>query len=173
MKLNPIAAALRFVTFHAVPSTFDAASFGQGSFEGQGDTRRLQIEAKEYNAFIVGPFGEDKKTRIRTTDKGQVILEVVWQPDDAEQQKKLAIEKMPTVRQSVFLDVNDSNGLDMGPFKNADLNKLREVFGLNAPGIKWSFADFIGKPAKIKVEQKANKDDPQNPFTNVTAVKKM
>lgn len=156
----------------AVPSSFDPAAFGGSSFEGQGDTRRLQIEAKEYPAFIVGPFGEDRKTRIAVSDKGSIQLVVVWQPDDGEQCRKLNIEKLPTISQRIFLDVTEGGGLDMGPFKNAELNKLREVFGMNAPGVKWSFADFCGKSATIKVEQKINKDDPQNPFTNVTAVKK-
>lgn len=155
------------------PSTFDPASFGAGSFEGEGDTRRFQMPPKEYSAFIVGPFNEDKKTKIKVTDKGQVILEVVWQPSDAEVQAQFKLEKLPTVRQGIFLDVTESGGLDMGPFKNAELNKLREVFGLNATGLKWSFADFIGKPAKIKVEQRVNKDDANNPFTNVTAVTKL
>lgn len=157
----------------AAPSSFDPAAFGAGSFEGQGDTRRLQIEAKEYSAFIVGPFNEDKKTRIRTTDKGHIIFEVVWQPEDPEQQQRLKVEKLPTVRQSIFLDLTEAGGLDMGPFKNADLNKLREVFNLNQPGVKWSFSDFVGKPAKIKVEHKPNKEDPANPFINVTAVTRM
>ena len=157
----------------AIPSSFDPASFGSGSFEGEGDTRRFQLPAKEYPAFIVGPFGEDKKTRIKTTEKGQVILEVVWQPDDGEVRAAHKLEKLPTVRQGIFLDLTDAGGLDMAPFKNADLNKLREVFGLNSAGVKWSFTDFIGKPARIKVEQKSNKEDPNNPFTNVTAVTRL
>lgn len=168
MRLKPLPDALRGL--FAAPSSFDPTAFGAGSFEGQGDTRRLQIEAKEYTAFVVGPFGEDKKTRIRTTDKGHVIFEVVWQPEDPEQQQRLKVEKLPPVRQSIFLDLTEGGGLDMGPFKNADLNKLREVFNLNQPGVKWSFSDFVGKAAKIKLEHKPNKDDPANPFSNVTAV---
>lgn len=156
-----------------VSSSFDPASLAAGSFEGEGDTRRLVIDQKEYPALIVGPFGEDKKTRIVVSDKGAVQLVVVWQPDDPEQCSKLKLEKLPSISQRIFLDVNDSGGLDMGPFKNAELNKLRAVFGLNKNGVKWSFNDFIGKSAKIKLEHKPNKDDPQNPFQNVTAVKPM
>lgn len=171
MKLKAMAMAVMGLNpLGVIPSSFDPASFGAGSFEGEGDTRRFQLPAKDYPAFIVGPFGEDKKTRIRTTEKGQVILEVVWQPSDPEVQSANKLEKLPTVRQSIFLDLTDSGGLDMGPFKNAELNKLRTVFGLNTSGMKWSFADFIGKPAKITVEQRPNKDDPQNPYTNVKAV---
>lgn len=157
----------------SVSSAFDPAAFASGSFEGKGDTRRLQIEAKEYAALIVGPFQEDKKTRIRTTDKGKVILDIVWQPDDPAQAQQLGLEKLPTVRQSVFLDLTPGGGLDMGPFKNGDLNRLREVLGLNADGVKWSFADFVGKTALIKVEYRPNEADPQNPYSNVTKVAKL
>lgn len=155
----------------SIGSAFDPAAFASGSFEGKGDTRRLQIEAKEYPALIVGPFNE--KTKIRVTDKGKVILDVVWQPDDPAQAQQLGLEKLPTVRQSVFLDMTPGGGLDMGPFKNGDLNRLREVLGLNGDGVKWSFQDFIGKTALIKVEYRPNEADPQNPFSNVTKVAKL
>lgn len=171
MKLKQLTALLLPQPLMAVPSTFDPTSFGAGSFEGVGDTRRFKLPPKEYSAFVVGPWGEDKKTRIRV-EKGYVILDLVWQPADAEVAAEFKLDKLPTVRQSIFLDMTDSGGLDMGPFKNAELNKLREVFGLNAEGVKWSFQDFIGKPAKIVVEHRPNKDNPNDPFANVTAVKK-
>ena len=157
----------------AAPSSFSVESFAAGSFEGEGDTRRLRIEAKEYPAVVVGPFGEERATRIRTTEKGHIILDVVWQPDDEQQRNALGLEKLPTVRQSVFLDVTETGGLDMGPYKNGELNRLREVFGLNKPGVSWKFPDFIGKAAKVKVEHRQNKDDANNPFVNVTAVTAM
>lgn len=153
-----------------VSSSFDPSSFANASFEGEGDTRRFQMPPGEYNAFIVGPFGEDKKTRIAVSDKGFVQLVIVWQPDAPQIQSEYKLEKVPMISQRLFLDMTDGGGLDMGPFKNAELNKLRSVFGLNQAGVRWSFNDFIGKTAKIKVEQKPNKDDPSNPYTNVTAV---
>lgn len=161
------------LSFGVLPSTFDVGAFGAGSFEGEGDTRRLQIEAKEYSAMIEGPFNQKGKTGLRQTDKGQLIFDVAWRPDDPEQCKTLGVEQLPTVRQSIFLDLTPNGGLDMGPFKNAELNKLRALYGLNKPGVKWTFQDFIGKPGKIKVEQRPNEKDPQNPFTNVTAVAPM
>lgn len=171
MKRNQLFAALASAFSFNVGSSFDPNSFAAGSFEGAGDTRRFQLPPGEYNAFIVGPWQEDKKTRIAVSDKGSVQLVVVWQPDAPELCSKFNLDKLPPISQRVFLDVNESgNGLDMGPFKNAELNKLREAFGLNGDGVKWSFQDFIGKSAKIKVEQKPNKDDPANPYTNVTAV---
>ena len=155
-----------------IPTSFDLNSFQQASFEGQGDTRRLRIEPKEYPAIVVGPFGEQGKTRLRV-EKTYLILDVVWQPEDEVQKAALGLERLPTVRQSLFLDVTPQGGLDMGPFKNSDLNRLREVFALNDPKAAWSFANFVGRPARIKVEQRPNDKDPANPFTNVTAVSKL
>ncbi len=153
-----------------IPSGFNLDAFASGSFEGEGDTRRLQLEAKEYPAVVAGPWGEEGKTRLQATDKGGLMLVVVWQLDDEEQRKKLNLEKLPTRRQSIFLDLTPAGALDMGPYKNPDLNRLRTVFGLNVPGKQWRFPDFIGQPALIKLDTRPNKEDPENPYQNVTAV---
>jgi hypothetical protein len=159
------------VLLNQVSSSFSLDAFESGSFEGvKGDTRRLRIEPKEYSAIVEGPWKEKTKLRV---EKGFLILDVMWRPADPEQAQKLGIENLPLVRQSIFLDVTPAGGLDMGMYKNGDLNRLREVFDLNADGQKWAFTDFIGKAARIKVEQKPNEKDPQNPFTNVTAVTKL
>lgn len=156
----------------AVDSSFSVDAFVTGTQEGAGDTRRLRIEPGEYNAMIVGPLNDPKGTKVKS-EKGYVIFEVVWQPDDSALASKLNVDKLPTCRQSIFLDVTGQNALDMGPFKNSDLNKLREVFNLNAAGVKWSFADFIGKVARIKVEHRPNVVKPDDPYVNVTAVTKL
>jgi len=151
-------------------SSFNVDAFEGSVFEGKGDTRRLRIEPKEYPAQIVGPWKE--KTKLRQ-EQGWLILDVIWQPDDEEQRQKLNVDKLPTVRQSIFLDLTPSGSLDMGDLKNGDLNRLREAIGLNEDGKSWKFPDFIGRPARIKVVHKPNKDDPENPFQNVTAVSKL
>lgn len=150
------------------PSSFNVDSFASAQFEGKGDTRRLSsaVEPDEYPAIIEGPWGEATKIRF---EKGYVILDIQWRPSSPELQAKLGVERLPMVRQSVFLDVTASGGLDQGPFKNGDLNRLREAVGLNKDGQKWSFQDLIGKPAKIKVVHRPNEKDPSNPFVNVVA----
>lgn len=155
-----------------LPSTFSVEAFAQSSFEGKGDTRYLRIPPKEYAAQIVGPFGAEGKTRLRV-EKEYLILDVVWQPEDEEVRQQLGVERLPTVRQSIFLDTTPQGGLDMGPFKNGPLNRLREAIGLNADGQRWSFMDFIGRPARIRVEHAPNPKDPSNPYQNVTAVTRL
>lgn len=161
---NPIA-----VLMNQLPSSFSLDSFEGGSFEGKGDTRRLRLEPGEYPAIVEGPWKEKTKLRM---EKGYLILDVVWRPNKPELAQKLGVEQLPPVRQSIFLDVTPAGGLDMGQYKNGDLNRLREVFGLNE-GQKWAFSDFVGKAALIKVEQRPNEKNPQDPYTNVTAVTKL
>lgn len=153
-----------------LPSSFSVEAFASGSFEGKGDTRRLRIDPGEYPALVEGPWGEKSKLRV---EKGYLILDVLWRPNSPEMAAKLGIEQLPPVRQSVFLDVTPAGGLDLAPFKNGDLNRLREALGLNNDGQKWAFSDFVGKAAKIKVEHRPNEKNPQDPFTNVTAVTKL
>lgn len=158
-------------TQKGMPSSFNLDAFVNGSFEGKGDTRRIRLEPKEYSAQIAGPFGEKTKLRQQTGEKGAfLILDVVWQPEDEEQRQRLGVEKLPTVRQSIFLDLTPNGGLDLGPLKNGDLNRLREAIGLNQDGMKWKWQDFIGRPAKIKVTHKTNPEDPENPYQNVVSV---
>lgn len=153
-----------------LPSAFNVDAFASGTFEGRGDTRRVRVEPKEYPAQVVGPWGD--KTKLRQ-EQGYLILDVVWQPDDEEQRQKLGLDKLPTVRQSIFLDLTPSGQLDLGQLKNGDLNRLREALGLNQDGQSWKFPDFVGRPARIKVAHKPNKDDAENPYQNVVAVTSM
>lgn len=153
-----------------VPSNFNLDAFASSSFEGEGDTRRLRLEEKEYRAVVQGPWADERGTRLFTSDKGALALIVVWQLDDEEQRAKLNLEKMPTKRQTVWLDLTKGGALDMGPYKNSELNRLRDVFGLNAPGKQWKFPDFVGQVAMVKLKNQTNKEDPENPFQNITAV---
>lgn len=150
-----------------LPSSFDVNQFANAAFEGKGDTRRMRLEPKEYNAQIAGPWGE--KTKLRR-EKDYLILDVWWQVDDEEQRQRLGVEKLPGARQSIFLELTPNGALDLGEMKNGELNRLREAIGLNADGVQWKFPDFVGRPAKIKVVHKPNPDDAENPYVNVTAV---
>lgn len=172
MKKSRIAVAVAGLFRFPVGAAFNLEAFSQGSFEGANDTRFLRVEPKEYPAVVVGPFGADKCTRLRV-EKEFLILDVVWELNDEAQKAALGVEKLPNVRQSIFLDTTPNGALDMGPFKNGALGRLREALGLNADGQKWSFADFVGRPAKVKIEHKLNEKDPQNPYQNVTAVTKV
>lgn len=163
MKLKPS-------LFMSLPSSFSLEGFQSGSFEGAGDTRRLRLEEGDYPAVLVGPWGEKSKLEVK---KDFLILELIWQPDSDTFKQKFNVDRLPTVRQSIFLDVTPGGALDMGPFKNADLNLVLGALGLGQNGAKWKFEDMIGKPAKIKVTQRPNPSNPLDPYTNVSAVSKL
>lgn len=154
------------------PSGFNVEAFASGSFEGEGDTRRLQLPTdRDYRATIEGPFGDERGTRIFTSDKGAVALIVMWRLEDPEIQSKFNLDRMPVKRQTIWLDLTPNGGLDMGPFKNPELNKLRDIFGLNRKGVEWRFADFVGKSAMVGLKNRKNQDDPDNPFQEIGAVR--
>lgn len=154
----------------SLPSTFNLESFQQGSFEGVGDTRRLRLEPGEYTAVVRGPYGEATKLRV---EKEYLILDISWQPSDDQLQSKLNVEKLPPVRQSLFLDLTPGGGLDMGPYKNAELNTLLKIFGMGENGAPWKFENFVGRPARIKVVHKPNEKNPADPYVNVVGVTKL
>lgn len=156
--------------FMPVPSSFSLEGFQSGSFEGVGDTRRLRLEPGDYNAVVMGPWNEKSKLK---QEKEYLICELMWQVDSPELQQRFNVDRLPPVRQSIFLDVTPGGGLDMGPFKNADLNLVLNALGLGQNGASWKFSDFVGKPARIKVEHRPNPKNPMDPYVNVTSVTKI
>lgn len=156
-----------------LPATFNVEAFAQGQFEGENDTRFLRLETpKEYRCVVKGPFNDPKATRLMTTDKGSLLLVVVLEVQDEEQRQRLNVSKLPDLRQSIFLDVTPQGGLDMSPYKNGALGRFRDALGLNAPGQRWSFADFVGRPVIAQADSAPNDKDPTNPYVNVTAWKR-
>ena len=156
-------------------STFEVNAFANTNFEGSNSTKLEPIPEAEYKAVIQGPLNDRGKSGFRTTDKGQVILDVVWGIDDPGLSKTLGLST-PTVRQSVFLDLTASGGLDMSKGKNVGLGRLREALGQNKDGQKWSFGSIIGQVAQIKVTQRVVRDDQtgeENIYNDVKGVTKL
>lgn len=156
------------------PSTFDVNTFANAVVSDSNSTKVNPIPEDEYPGIIQGPLNERGKTGFRTTDKGQVILDVVWEVDSPAAREASGMEH-PTVRQSIFLDVTTSGGLDMSKGKNVGLGRLREALGQNKDGQKWTFGSLIGQVAKIKVTQRVVRDDSgeENIYNDVKGVTKL
>lgn len=146
-------------------SAFNTADFINAQFNEANDTRFPQVPNGEYTATIRGPYGDEKATHIKTTDKGHVILQVVWDIDDETLKASLGLKTL-SARQSIFLDMTPQGGLDFGEYKNSRLGLLRTAIGLNEKGKAWSFNDFIGRPAKVMVRKDGE-------YTNVVSVAKL
>jgi hypothetical protein len=107
-----------------------------------------------------------KQVDIRTP-KESVILDIRWAVDDAGVKEETGLDE-PTVRQSIFLDMNESGGLALGKGKNVQLGKLREALGLNDPAKAFSFAQIVGRPARIAVIHDMYNNEPQAKVKAVT-----
>lgn len=132
-------------------SPFDPEQFAATSVAEPNDTKFIPVPEDEYQAII-------KSKKFRPTDKGQLILDIVW-VIDSEQAKLITGMKEPQVRHSIFLDRLDNGALDMSKGKNVKLGQLREALGLNTPGQPFNFNMLEGKAARVKVKHRTFEGD--------------
>ncbi len=120
---------------------FDSDDFMSTTVEGESSTVFTPVPEGEYQALA-------EKVESRNAN-GYVILDVTWSIDDDSVVTATGRDKN-TARQSIFLDMTDAGGIDMGQGKNIQLGKLREAIGQNGPGA-WSPSMILGNVAKIRV----------------------
>lgn len=151
-------------------SVFDPDQFMQESVEGANDTVYPTLPAGEYTGMI-----SEVKVRQTQSDKrpGEFFYpaDITWDLMDVPQKvlDEMGRDKF-SVRQSVFLDINDSGQLDLGKGKNIQLGRLREALSLNTPGFSIGKLKGAG-PAKLNVTLKPDKNGtPRNDVTQVGKV---
>jgi hypothetical protein len=132
-------------------SVFNPDEFLNQSIEGSFATRMTPVPEGEYPAVI-------DELKVRTTDKGQVILDVTWNIVDDALKSNLGRDKI-TVRQSAFLDLDSNGKLQAGENKNVTLGRIREAIGQNYSDRPWVVGQLKGAgPAKIKVTQRPGQE---------------
>lgn len=131
-------------------SAFDPDLFAQTAITGANDTRFAPVP--EADAALV----QAKSYKIRSTDKGYVILDLTWSVQEQAARDATGLED-PTVRQSIFLDT-DGSALALGKGKNVGLGKLREALGLNDPTKPFRFDDIVGRMARAKISHRITPD---------------
>jgi len=78
------------------------------------------------------------------------------------------------VKQSLFLDVDGSGNLAMGPGKNVKLARLRAAVGQNDASQTWNITKLSNAgPMRIKVGSKPDKDDPTIKYNKVIATSRL
>ena len=141
---------------------FDPDTFLNTSVEGQLDTRNIPIPEGEWPATISGVasrvVGEESKP----------VLDITWKIEDNEEVKAVTQRDVSTVRQTVWLDISESGGLDMGKGKNVQLGKLRDAVNQNGP-TPWSAVMLEGAYAIIRVGHRISGEDT---YSDVKAVAK-
>jgi hypothetical protein len=107
--------------------------------------------------------GQVKSLNFRTleasADKGErTIMEVTWSILDESVKKETGLPE-PTVRQTIWLDLDAQGKLAAGAGKNVSIGRLREALGQNKPGKPWAPAHLVGGMAKVSVKSTVNKRD--------------
>ena len=145
--------------------SFNPESVLSGRYSESLDTRSTPIPEGEY----VGVVQEIKADNFRTTPKGSTMVDIPWRIDHPELEDTVG-HPSSTVRQTIFLDLNDRGDLDFSKGKNIALGKLREALGQNTSGKAWSFMDLVGGTANVRVRHRPNSEDPTILYPEVKAV---
>ena len=143
---------------------FDEDAFMSSTSEGEMSTEFTPVPVGEYQA-IVKKVG----TRSGEGEKGAwAMLDVTWAIDDAGVTEETGMDN-PSVRQSIFLDITESGGLDMGKGKNIGLGRLREALGQNT-GAAWSPTMLEGNVATVSVDHRLYEGRTFADVKNVSAI---
>lgn len=142
---------------------FDVDNFVEMQFTGANDTNYIPIPE------IEDAVATTLEVKGRELDDGRVVIDVVWDITDPRVEEVTGRSKN-ICRQSIFLDLTPSGGLDMGKGKNVALGRLRSALGLNNPDRRFSIQEVVGKTARVQTKHSASQD-PDNPYVNVVAVR--
>lgn len=141
-------------------STFDPDQFMNTQTNESNDTAFVPIPVGEYQAAA---------TKVEAGTAGdKPVLNVTWAITDQAAKDATGLDS-PTVRQTIWLDLNGQGGLDNGRGKNVGLGKLREALSQNRPGQPWSPGQIMGQVANIKVTHRNGKE-PGEVYAQVAAV---
>ncbi len=128
-------------------STFDPASFLNTEVDAQFATEFTPVPEGEFDAQIL-----DVAPRTVNTRNGErVIVGIKWGILDPSVADAMGIDQ-PSIRQDIWIDLEDNGALSVGTNKNIGLGKLRKAVKQDAPGRPWSFAMLNGAMARIKVK---------------------
>jgi hypothetical protein len=152
-------------------STFDPSSLLDSEYEDNLRTRLVPVPEGVYQAHIKGVpavrSGVKDGNRWCTADFLFVL--------DDEQVKKDTQLQEPTVRYSMFLDMDPSSTRLLtetdNPNANIKLGRLKEACGIK-PGRKWSLRHFDGLSCWVRVKQRTDPDDIETIYSDIVAVSK-
>ena len=149
-------------------STFDPTTFLSQQTTEQMDTQFPLIPANEYPA-VINKIDARQQPSTKDPSVTWTILDVTYLIDDANVKEVTGLPE-PTIRQSIFLDINEQGQLDSGVGKNVNLGRLREALGLNKPGEAFSFDQLVGQACIVSVKHNPDKEDPSRVYANVGKV---
>ena len=141
-------------------STFDPDTFLGQETDQSMDTHFKPVPEGEYTAMI--------DTVVAKEVNDSPVLDITYVILDEAVKVEMNSERV-SVRQSIFVEMEDDGRIALGDNKNVKLGKLREALGQNS-GI-WSPRKLAGAgPVKIKTVNKPDKIDPETIYSNVQRV---
>ena len=137
------------------------------------NTEVSSANATAYVPVAEGEFtGSIKKIAPRVLNDGRVVLDVTWAVDDETTRQETGMAE-PTVRQTIWLDLNESGSLDFGKGRNVGRGPRRGAPRQNESGKPWQPGMMIGGVAKIKVTHSIDKRDNETIQAGVVSVAKL
>ena len=134
------------------------------------NTETNQANATAYTPCPEGEFvASIKAIKPRVLTDGRAVLDLTWIVDDEEVRNETGMAE-PSVRQTLWLDITDSGGLDFGKGKNVGLGRVRDAVGQNQTGKPWAPGMLIGQVAKVKVTHTIDKRDNETIQAGVSSV---
>jgi hypothetical protein len=141
-------------------SKFDPDTFLGQETDQIMDTHFKPVPEGEYTAMI--------DTVVAKEVNDSPVLDITYVILDEAVKVEMNSERV-SVRQSIFVEMEDDGRIALGDNKNVKLGKLREALGQNS-GI-WSPRKLAGAgPVKIKTVNKPDKIDPETIYSNVQRV---
>ena len=141
-------------------SKFDPDTFLGQETDQIMDTHFKPVPEGEYTAMI--------DTVVAKEVNDTPVLDITYVILDEAIKVEMNSERV-SVRQSIFVEMEDDGRIALGDNKNVKLGKLREALGQNS-GI-WSPSKLAGAgPVKIKTVNKPDKVDPETIYSNVQRV---
>lgn len=144
-------------------NAFDPASFLNTEINANFETSFTPIPEGEFQAQVL-----DVTPKVVPTKNGdRVIASLKWGILDQGVADLMKIDS-PSVKQDLWIDMEDNGALSTGTNKNIQLGHIREVFKQNDPSRPWSFAMLAGGVGTVRI--KHTLDDKQNIRAEVAAV---
>ena len=147
-------------------SVFDPDTFLHEEVEEKMEVSFTPVPEGDYPAYI-----ETVTADIANTKNGpRPILNFSYVITDEEMAKEMELER-PTVRQTVWLDIDESGQLSFGKNKNVRLGRIREAVGQNKAGEPWSPGMLVNAgPVMIKVGHRYNSETGEGPYPEMLRV---
>ena len=151
---------------------FDVNAFLDQTVEGPMPTRIAPIPEGEYRARVGGEL-DDVRVEVvngkKDPTKQYIRLILMWDNIDENLRAHLGRDKI-RVRDQFLIDVDQTTGLlKTGKEDNVSLGMRRQALGLNEGTFSLSMFRNAG-PAIIKVTQRADGDNPEIKYAEVSRV---